>query len=219
MRNRPGRIYYMLDFDGLGPGFVREYCQDNLKNKDNTEKVVQVSGLFSQFNFDLLKAMVEEMNRYNETPAQVLKFLNARPSFDLKQSYYSVRLRDPTGQVYSGRKDGMGDWSGNPLSGEVQIRYLCRLKADGKTQRRTTSERFNATDLVGMKNDTGAYIFKNKRGFGAVLTPRQTEFEVNFDTLPLNGPSAKGFSNEDDMEGAEQAWVMDSTEDESVGDY
>ena len=33
MRNRPGRIYYMLNFVTLDEGFIREYCEDNLNNK------------------------------------------------------------------------------------------------------------------------------------------------------------------------------------------
>lgn len=226
MRNRPGRIYYMLDFDGLGPEFIREYCQDNLVNKGYIEKVVSISGVFRSFNFDLLKGMVEEMNRYNETPAEVLKFLNARPSFDLKQVSYSVKLRDASGHIYSGRKDGMGDWNGNPLHTEVKIHYN-QKKIEKNKQRRHVNERFNAADLVGLNNDTGSYIFKNKRGVGAVLTPRKTEFEVNFDTLPTKKKSTdkssltstEKMSDEDDMEQMEEAWTMDVTEDESVGDY
>jgi predicted AAA+ superfamily ATPase len=33
MRNRPGRIFYMLDFKGLDADFIREYCVDNLNAK------------------------------------------------------------------------------------------------------------------------------------------------------------------------------------------
>jgi SpoVK/Ycf46/Vps4 family AAA+-type ATPase len=30
MRNRPGRIYYMLEFAGLDADFIQEFCEDNL---------------------------------------------------------------------------------------------------------------------------------------------------------------------------------------------
>lgn len=221
MRNRPGRIYYMLDFDGLGPQFIREYCQDNLLNKDHVEKVVSISGVFRSFNFDLLRGMVEEMNRYSETPAEVLKFLNARPSFDLKQVQYTVRLRAPDGTVYSGRKDGISTWNGNPLHTEVFVHYQIWTD-ETKKERKQVSERFNASDLVGLNNNNGSYIFKNKKGASAVLTPRKTEYEVNFDTLPLStsaGDSISMVAEEDEIEDNDHAWAMEVTEEESVGDY
>lgn len=79
MRNRPGRIFYMLDFKGLDADFIREYCLDNLKNRDHAEQVVRLTMMFDSFNFDMLKALVEEMNRYNETANQALEMLNAKP--------------------------------------------------------------------------------------------------------------------------------------------
>ena len=82
MKNRPGRIYYMLDFKGLNSEFIEEYCWDNLKNTDNIQSVVNVGGMFAEFNFDMLKALVEEMNRYNETAQESMRMLNARPEYD-----------------------------------------------------------------------------------------------------------------------------------------
>jgi hypothetical protein len=79
MKNRPGRIFYMIDFKGLEDDFIREYCEDNLRNTSYTEQIVRLTMMFSVFNFDMLKALVEEMNRYNESPTQALEMLNARP--------------------------------------------------------------------------------------------------------------------------------------------
>jgi ATPase family associated with various cellular activities (AAA) len=82
MRNRPGRIFYMLDFTGLTPEFIREYCEDNLLNKTHIDRICAISSMFAQFNFDMLKALVEEMNRYDETPQQALRMLNVKAEFD-----------------------------------------------------------------------------------------------------------------------------------------
>jgi hypothetical protein len=79
MRNRPGRIFYAINFDGLDAAFIREYCEDNLKNKQNIESVCRTAVMFERFNFDILKALVEEMNRYNETASDALELLNAKP--------------------------------------------------------------------------------------------------------------------------------------------
>ena len=87
MRNRPGRIYYMLDFTGLSVAFIREYCQENLTNKDFIDKICEVAALFDEFNFDMLKAVVEEMNRYGEAPQEVLRLLNTKPEYNSASSF------------------------------------------------------------------------------------------------------------------------------------
>lgn len=76
LQSRPGRIYYWFEFDGLSAEFIREYCIDNLKNKTYVEEVVSVSDVYSPFNFDMLKSLVDEMNRYDESPKQSLAYLN-----------------------------------------------------------------------------------------------------------------------------------------------
>jgi hypothetical protein len=83
MRNRPGRIFYLIEFAGLDEEFIREYCQDVLKPEyqSSTDKIVEVSSLFDEFNFDMLVAIVEEINRYGEEPKQLLTLLNAKPEY------------------------------------------------------------------------------------------------------------------------------------------
>lgn len=99
MRNRPGRIFYMLDFKGLDNEFIVEYCNDNLINKDHTHGVTTVGSCFTEFNFDMLKALVEEMNRYNETAAESMLMLNANPEFS-DNAEYNVTLQTADGNVY-----------------------------------------------------------------------------------------------------------------------
>jgi hypothetical protein len=91
MRNRPGRIFYMIDYKGLDADFIREYCQDTLINKDHIEQIVRLTMMFDSFNFDMLKALVEEMNRYNETPNQALEMLNAKP-FDAGKIRHTISV-------------------------------------------------------------------------------------------------------------------------------
>lgn len=93
MKNRPGRLFYSLQFDGLESSFVREYCEDNLHNQDHIDMMVKVSTLFTAFNFDMLKALVEEMNRYKEDPFEALKMLNAKPIDDRSSgTTYTARV-------------------------------------------------------------------------------------------------------------------------------
>ena len=79
MRNRPGRIFYFLEYKGLDAAFIEEYCNDNLINKVHIPQICRMTLLFDSFNFDMLAALVEEMNRYEESPKQAMEMLNAKP--------------------------------------------------------------------------------------------------------------------------------------------
>lgn len=92
MRNRPGRIFYMLDYKGLDKEFIREYCMDRLNEKEYTETIIRLTMMFDAFNFDMLKALVEEMNRYGETPNQAMEMLNAKPWTDGGTTIHKLKI-------------------------------------------------------------------------------------------------------------------------------
>ena len=75
MINRPGRLFYSLKFGNLSSAFITEYCQDRLNNKAHIEGVVALAAT-CDMTFDILKAIVEEMNRYNESAGEAVKMLN-----------------------------------------------------------------------------------------------------------------------------------------------
>ena len=91
MQNRPGRIYYMLEYSSISEDFIREYCEDNLINKKKLEGIVDVSRMFDNFNFDMLCSLVEEVNRYDESPYELTKILNVRPEYQ-EGSYYKPSI-------------------------------------------------------------------------------------------------------------------------------
>lgn len=90
MINRPGRIFYAFDYRGISEDFVRDFCADTLVDKDKVEGVVKVGSLFRDFNFDMLKSLVEEMNRYDEEAMECLLYLNINPEYD--DSDYDVLM-------------------------------------------------------------------------------------------------------------------------------
>lgn len=87
LKNRPGRIYYSFKFDTLSQQFVKEYCEDNLNDKSQVENIIKYTNVFSFFNFDMLAAAVEEMNRYDESLQEVLNYLNIVPENKANESY------------------------------------------------------------------------------------------------------------------------------------
>jgi hypothetical protein len=94
MRNRPGRIFYSIEYKGLDAAFIEEYCNDVLDNKSHIPQIVRLTLMFESFNFDMLKALVEEMNRYKESPNQALEMLNAKPADNGHARHHISAFRD-----------------------------------------------------------------------------------------------------------------------------
>lgn len=128
MRNRPGRIFYLLDFRGLDQDFIDQYCQDVLVNKSHIPTLKQIAQMFSEFNFDMLKAIVEEMNRYDESPEEALEMLNARPSTD-NEGEYAIAL-EIDGVEYPRNLFYPSTWEGSPMH-EQEINVTFNGVPDG----------------------------------------------------------------------------------------
>lgn len=169
MRNRPGRIFYMLDFKGLSVEFVREYCEENLNAPEHIEQVCQVAQMFSQFNFDMLSALIEEMNRYNESAYDALEMLNTKPSGESDHDYDITLLVD--GKVVD---TNSGVWHGNPLAkmrGTIDVYYSCSGEADD-TDCSGCAE-FTQNDLKRIEPADGRIVFDNGRGDVATFSQRR----------------------------------------------
>lgn len=119
LKNRPGRIYYEYTFDNLSKNFIEEYCKDTLEDQTKIEGVLTGSSVFQGFNFDMLQAAVEEMNRYNESFFDVVEHLNICFNTD-NFSTYSITLK------FDGYDDKVlnNEFSGfNP----AEFNYYCDL--------------------------------------------------------------------------------------------
>lgn len=154
MRNRPGRIYYSLEFAGLEREFIEEYCQDNLINKAHIDGVLTISSLFAAFNFDMLKALVEEMNRFNEAAVDAIQMLNAKPMSE-DSGRYTIKVVDKDGNVIS-----MSDTNkeGNPL--KQDINYLWTNLSEEPDYR----IEFRRDEVVSVTKE-GEIVFKNSDGY------------------------------------------------------
>ena len=174
MRNRPGRLFYMLDYKGLDANFITEYCNDNLKPdlQKHTEKLCQIASLFAQFNFDMLKATVEEMNRYNESPEDALRMLNVKPEFDSGNKFTMKIIKD--GEEVKVTDMERTEWSGNPLQGQVQV-HIKEFDEDSKDEDGDMdwdwqSIRFTPAELKKIDSQTGRFVFANADGTQLVLS-------------------------------------------------
>lgn len=177
MRNRPGRIFYMLDFKGLEDDFIREYCEDVLEDKRHTDKICQIAATFSQFNFDMLKALVEEMNRYDEEPREALRMLNAKPEFS-GDSKFRIEWR-VNGRLLEDNECEPNVWDGNPLLAERIHGGYDPDKNDPKADWK--SIRFGVNDLVQVLPKEGRFVYK--QGDIEIIMTRQAERQFHWDAF------------------------------------
>ena len=176
MRNRPGRLFYMLNYKGLDANFITEYCMDNLKPslQKHTEKLCQIASLFAQFNFDMLKATVEEMNRYNEEPQDALRMLNVKPEFDSGNKFTIKVIQE--GEEVKATEIDTAEWTGNPLQSEIRLhvkKYSGTKDEDGDLDWDWNRIRFTSSDLKKIDSQAGKFVFVN--GDGVTVTLNKVE--------------------------------------------
>jgi hypothetical protein len=164
MRNRPGRIFYMLDFKGLRPRVHPRVLLRQLEGCQPEERgrCLYHGSLFAEFNFDMLKALVEEMNRYGETAQEAMQMLNAKPEFD-DGSLYKVTVV-PVGatQPLTDRQlEGSGNWKGNPMT-EKNWHYGYDPEPDND-EGDWYNMQFMQRDLKKVEPAEGKFVFVNDR--------------------------------------------------------
>lgn len=174
MRNRPGRIYYMLDFTGLETSFVKEYCEDCLHYKQFTNSICNIASIFGNFNFDMLKAIVEEVNRYGEHPQEVIKILNTKPEFGTDQTFeVNMVLSEQFLSKYNNARDFGKEWKGNPISRMVVINFMYTEGEGDDKYNDHANVVFSPTDLVKVEPN-GVFVFENEE-YGKLTLTRKAE--------------------------------------------
>jgi hypothetical protein len=112
--------------------------------------------MFAQFNFDMLKALIEEMNRYDETPQEALSMLNAKPEF-AGESKFKVELRN-AGKMLDKQDCEPDRWSGNPLTtNTIHASYDTDPADDDSTYKYL---QFTTEDLVQVLPKEGRFVYK-----------------------------------------------------------
>ena len=87
--NRPTRIRYLLEFKGLEIDFIRDYCEDNLKDTAEKNEVLRITRTFDVFSFDMLQMLIREMNEYDTKAADAIKLMNIK-NLNARELMYSL---------------------------------------------------------------------------------------------------------------------------------
>lgn len=204
--NRPGRIYYHLEYAGIEKRFIEEYADDNLINKNNIDGILSISNTFATFTFDMLQALVEEMNRYNETASNAIRYMNINGASD--DIDYVVSIENEDGEPYANNFYPR-EMSGYPIGETVWIEQrknkrmasgghidLGGLESDGNASKivRSGSDDNEVNDyglqltennLVKHNSKSGMIRFRDTIGSRTVIVvlKREKRFKFNYDAL------------------------------------
>lgn len=177
MQNRPGRIYYKIQFGKLEADFVREYCKDNLVNLAHLDDLMKLYVLFEKFNFDMMVALVEEINRFDETPIEAAKWLNIAVE---GRSQFSVSITY-RGKPYTDEQISPSTWTSHPLHSSHLF-----FEIDDDTlapEDEWYALRLGQEDLQKINPNQGTYVYQ-KDEFVITL---QKKKDYKYDPLQYSG--------------------------------
>ena len=60
--NRPGRVYFKIDFSGLSLSVIEDYCKQELEIQELYSQIKDYSIQFKHFTLDMLSVLVTELN-------------------------------------------------------------------------------------------------------------------------------------------------------------
>lgn len=160
--NRPGRVFYHFRHTGISDETVREYCEKHLKYKKFIEDVLAVKYEMKDFSFDALVSIVEESNRYKESPKAFAKFMNFEKEL---HNVYSLTVKF---------KDKVLESSDDTLYGlDMQDKFYLHIKKASTGVKAGTNVQFCEDDIVSFFK--GRIIYRNKEGFEAILEPKKNK--------------------------------------------
>lgn len=176
--SRPGRIFYYLEYGALDRAFIEEYCEEHLSDASQLPMVVAAAEIYGNFSFDILASLVEEMNRYGESPHAVLKFLNVRMErWAYSRPYRLGVSRD--GIDFDDSRISDHTWDIHPHSTNSDIRLmLAEAERDG--QEDEFVELNIAPDKIVEMKDGGRIIRYRDKGYDIVAT---LVYGMRFDPL------------------------------------
>ena len=186
MQNRPGRIFYMIEFTGVDAAFITDYCNDVLIAKEHIPTICRLALLFNAFNFDMLKALVEEMNRYGETPHQALEMLNAKPAWNERMEH-EIKIIKPDGKEVESGEFWPDTHPMNPITSaciNITENVLTGKKdEDGEDEYDEVEYNLRPTDLKKVDPEQGTYTYVTSTGTTFIFTKTKAKVHNFLDYL------------------------------------
>lgn len=74
--DRPSRVHYLKKFRNLDVGVIREIMDDLLEHKEFSQEIIEYLQSLSIVTIDIVKTVIEEVNRFKESPRHFKDILN-----------------------------------------------------------------------------------------------------------------------------------------------
>lgn len=93
--NRPSRIFYRKIYESIPDDVLIEILDKELINQVWREEMMQVFDKFTSLSYDIVMSLINEVNRYDESPLECAKLMNFTP----EAVYVSVTQTHPDGKT------------------------------------------------------------------------------------------------------------------------
>lgn len=147
LKNRPNRIFYHLEYENLEESTVDDIIDKELKEKQFEKELRELLIILGTVSFDVLLNLIDEINRYKESPRVLIKDLNIQ----VEQSNFDVTLFID-GKRYTSQVEY------NPLTIE---RFYIDYKIPGKSGWDSWGYFNDPVAKYDMYTDRGAFVFEN----------------------------------------------------------
>lgn len=168
LMNRPGRIYYKRDFTILEDAVIEEYCKQNLKGwtEERMSGIWEAVAYVESVSFDILKALIEEMNRFGEDGRTAMGYLNVSPVQNLLYTYKATCTVDEKEVSFNWP---VGSESRNPLT----QRTIVVFETPEKQRVECSQENMTSADYRH-----GVYVFKKGNTCVTLNRVRDYSFKI-----------------------------------------
>ena len=190
--NRPGRFYYTFDYTKMDKHVIAEYCDDHIKNNENNKMAKNFFTTFDGCNFDIMAAVIEEMNRFDEPVNEAIKYLNVRPESS-EGTTFSVKLHIPGAEPIIMQDKGFRYNLGDDYV--INVEGNKAVKEFAKENPALMSQAFDLEELgddgefeildSGYDDDEDAYSFYSKHLVDYNIHTGEYIFERAFNKLPV----------------------------------
>jgi hypothetical protein len=201
--NRPGRLYYALDYKGLEREFIEDYCTDRLTNQEHRLGVLSVATMFEEFNFDMLQSLVEEMNRWNEPASEAVKYLNISSNYFRSYTRYNCEAI----LLETGRKlkllKRFSQFTGHPLRKNHYFHYSATYPENDPREDVYIEFRLGEKNLASVDPELDVYSFIQD---GVQVTLTKHDYSSSF---RLGGTKRRNYDEWVSTRGVEEEEIYD----------
>lgn len=160
LKNRPGRIRYYKEYEGLDKKVIEEVIDDLLEDKSKKQEVIEITWLLGSTSMDVLLNLIDEMNAYGEPARVAINRLNIQ----VEHSEFDVLM-------FLNGKRFVSKIHYNPLTSKyIWIGYRDET-SNGEPRFRYYEKE---VEEMTIQSNNGEFIFKDLEGNELTFTPSKS---------------------------------------------